>query len=715
MRKILSLALAVLPAATAFAGMPRHPLPVHREGEVLVTWRDTVVAKQAGPLKSSLGLSTRRQLRGGRVEQLILPSYMTTENAIALLRDEPAVERAGPNFLRYPRQTLPDDTHFGDQWGLHNTGQSNFSPTGPASVADADMDLPEAWDADNDGTFDRTGDGAVTIAIIDDSFKTDHPDLAANFVAGYNFENDNTDVSPVGDEEHGTLVAGAAGAIGGNATGVAGTAWNVKLMPLKFDFDVAGHIAALEFAADKGADMVNASFGGPGFDQSEEDAIAALGDILYVAAAGNDDSNTDFAQLNYPANLDAPNILSVAATNRQDNIASFSQYGALTIDVAAPGLQIVTTTKAPGYSVPVNCGAGGSCGVSGTSFSAPYAAGIAALLKSHLAPAPGFMEMKARLIEGAEAVNDVAQRTAGGRINAANSLDIAARPALVIEAVNWIDDNDRLDPGESLSVDVTLRNLWQDAASVTGTLAADNGVTVTSGADVAFPDIAGNSTATARFDLAVEAGITEHRYVHFTLQLTAAGGYTATRGFIAEIGELGLATPVTQDFAAIDDDLYDDFHGWHIDFDGTLPDDHDQLVIETTSTATGVSSPDIDLLVKHGVPPRYSITVGINPETDDGFFCTSGTTFNCMDPATALSAGPNGSERVVINNPTAGTYHMVIVNFAQLEGGMTYTLRAYTQRSTLARPGGGGGGGGAPLPALAVFALAALARRLRDG
>ena len=708
MRKILTATLAVLPVAAAFAGMPRHPLPVHREGEVLVTYRDAVVAKQAGPAKAELGLTVKRQLRGGRVELLSLPSYLTTDNAIGLLRDDPAVERAGPNFLRYPRQTLPDDPYFGDQWGLHNTGQPNFSPSGPAGVDDADMDLPEAWDPDGNGTFDRTGDGAVTIAIIDDSFKTDHPDLAANFVAGYNFVNNNTNVSPAGDEEHGTLVAGAAGAIGDNAIGVAGTAWNVKLIPLKFDFDVADHIAALEFAAENGADIVNASFGGPGYEQSEEDAIAALGDVLYVAAAGNDDSNTDFGQLNYPSNLDAPNIVSVAATNRQDNIASFSQYGALTTDVAAPGLQIVTTDKTPGYSTASNCGSGGSCGVSGTSFSAPYTAGIAALIKSHVPGPPGYQEMKARLIEGAEAVNDVAQRTQGGRVNAANSLDIAARPALVIDAIDWVDDNDRLDPGEDLSIDITLRNLWQGATAITGTLTADNGVTVTSGPEV-FADIPASGTATASFDLTV-AGITEHRYVHFTLQLTAAGGYTATRGFIAEIGELGLVTTVTQDFAAIDDDLYDDFHAWHIDFDGTLPDDHNQLVIETTSSATGVTSPDIDLLVKQGVPPRYSITVGINPETDSGFFCTSGTTSNCQDPTTFISAGANGSERVVINNPTAGTYHMVIVNFAQLDDGLTYTLRAYTRHGTISRPGGGGGGS-LPAFALAAFALAALARR----
>ena len=710
MRKILALVFVVLPSAPAFAGMPRHPLPTYREGEVLVTYRDAAVAKAAGPAKTRLGLTARRQLRGGRVELLALPSYLTTDNAIALLRDDPAVERVGPNFLRYPRQTLPDDTYFSQQWGLHNTGQANFVPSGPAGVVGADMNMLAAWDGPGAGAFDRVGDPGVIIAIVDDSFVTTHEDLAANFVTGCNFEStdlcDNNDVSPVGTEEHGTLVAGAAGAVGNNGKGVAGTAWNVKLMPLKFDFDVASHIAALEYAAANGADIVNASFGGPGFDQSEEDAILALADddILYVAAAGNDDSNTDFAQLNYPSNLDAPNIVAVAATNRQDNIASFSQYGALTTDVAAPGLQIVTTTKTPGYSEGSTCGAGGSCGVSGTSFSAPYTAGVAALLKSHVVPAPGYAEMKARLIEGAEPVNDLAQRTAGGRVNAANSLDLAARPALVVEAIDWVDGNDRLDPGETLSVDVTLRNLWQDATAVAGTLTADNGVTVDSGPDVAFPDIAGNATATARFDLTVESGITEHRYVHFTLQLTAAGGYTATRGFIAEIGRLATDTLVTQTFAARDDDLYDDFHAWHYDFDGVLPAGHTQLVIETTSTSTTLNSPDIDLLVKQGVPPRYSITLGIDPVVDEGFFD--------FDSGTFFSANETGSERVVISNPTAGTYHIVIVNFAQLDDGLAYTLRAYTR---VAPPRRGTGGGGLPPVSVGLFALAALWRRRRAG
>jgi len=704
MRRIVALVVAALPLTGAFAAMPQHRLPIYREGEVLVTYRDAAVAKRAGASRAALGLTTRRQLRGGRVELLGLPAYLTTENAIALLREDPVVERVGPNFLRWPRQTLPDDPYFADQWGLHNTGQPDFdlAREPPGGTVDADMDLPEAWDSDNDGVFDRTGDGTVTIAIIDDSFETDHPDLAANFIAGYNFVNNTTDVSPADLEQHGTLVAGAAGAIGNNATGIAGTAWNVKLMPLKFDFDAASHIAALEFAAANGADIVNASFGGPGFDPTEQDAIRALADqgILYVVSAGNDDSNTDLAQLTYPANLDAPNIVAVAATSRQDNIAGFSQYGALTTHVAAPGQQIVTTTIAQGYTAPApDCGFGGSCGVTGTSFAAPYTAGIAALLKSHVVPAPGFLEMKARLIEGAEAVNDVLLRTAGGRVNAANSLNLAPRPSLVIEAIDWVDDNARLDPGESLSVDITLRNLWQDATGITGTLAAGNGVTVDP-SPVAFTDLPNDATATARFGLAVEAGISGHRYVEFTLQLGADNGYTATRRFIAEIGRLENDVLVTETF--LDSDVHDDFHAWHFDVT-SMPEGHRALVIETTATAAKGRPPDVDLLVRHGTPPQYAITLGPGYPH---YLCTSGTTLDCRDPLTFVSAEFGGTERVVLYDPPLGTYHIVVVNYAQLPRDLTYTLHAYTHPGTIRVKVGA-----LTVSALALFMLVALTRR----
>ncbi len=672
------------------------------------------VERQA--LHGRLGLLAKRSITRGRIELLQLPRVTTTAAALALLKNDPAVDIVEPNFVRRPRIACPDnaalfcpnDLLFTHQWGLRSTGQANFASTDPAlaSIPGADMDMLAAWDPNGDGIFERVGNPSVIIAIIDDGISPNHPDLLDNLLPGFDFSGNN-DSNPIhaSGQGHGTLVAGAAGAKGNNAIGVAGTAWNAKIMPLRFDFDTAAHLEALDYARDNGAQIVNASFGGPFFSQLEADALVDLAndDILYVASAGNDDSNTDVAVLNYPANYDAPNIVSVVATNRQDDIASFSQYGAITTDVAAPGLQIVTTSTPTGYSTPT--------GVSGTSFSAPYTAGIAALILSEY-PTASVAEIKARLIEGAEDGNDVQLRTAGGRVNAAQSLDLAPRPALVITGIDWLDANESLDPGETLSVQITIENLWQDATAVSGTLSADNGVSVTSGA-VIFGTVNGGATAAANFTMNVAAGITEHRYVHFTLALSAnAGAYTATRGFIGEIGRLETDVLVTQTFAARAVDLYDEFHAWHYDFNGTLPAGHTQLVFETTSTAAGLNSPDIDLLVKLATPPRYNITVGIDPESPTGgFFCTSGTAANCLDPAVFMSAGPSGAELSVVNNPTAGTYHVVIVNFAQLTDGMTYTLRAYTRVAPPPVRSGGGGGGRLPASALAVLLLAALARR----
>jgi hypothetical protein len=717
--------LAVLAGMpTAFAAAPVDPPAIYREGEVLVRYRAGVSGAQLQALHGKLGLLTKRSMARGRTELLRLPGVTTTAAALALLKGDPAVELAEPNFLRYPRINCPDnaaffcpnDTLFPQQWGLRSTGQANFATTDPAlaSIPGADMDMLLAWDPGEDGTFERVGNDTVTIAIVDDAFNTSHPDLAANFVAGFDVENNDSNVGPdSGNDQHGTLVAGSAGAIGNNTAGVAGTAWNVNLLPLKFGFNSADHIAALEFARDYAAAnldqrvIINASFGGPFFSQLEADAIQELADndILYVTAAGNDDSNTDVAELNYPANHAAPNIVAVAATNRQDTIASFSQYGAISTDVAAPGLQIVTTSSNGSYLPGNDCLGGGTCGATGTSFSSPYTAGIAALILSEF-PNATVAEVKARLIEGAEDGDEVNLRTAGGRVNAAQSLDLAPRPALVITGLDWLDANEALDPGESASVEITIENLWEDAASVSGTLTADNGVTVTSGA-VSFGTVAEGGTAAATFNMDVGAGINEHRYVHFTLALSAnAGAYTATRGFIGEIGRLQTDVLVTQAFAARAVDLYDEFHAWHYDFDGTLPVGHTQLVIETTSTAAGIDSPDIDLLAKLNQTPRYNITVGVNPESA-GFFCTSGTSTNCLDPAVFMSAGPDGDERVVINNPVAGTYHIVIVNFEQLTDGLTYTLRAYTR----APPAFSGSGGRLPASLLAALLFAVLARR----
>ena len=700
---LVAVSAMVVPAAHAAA--PSHPAPAYVEGKVLVKYRPGVATGQV-IAKRGLGLRSVGTFLGGRLEALELPAMTTVAQTLPALRADPAIEYAEPDYIRYFRAAaVPNDPLFNQQWGLYSTGQANFVTTDPqyASIPGDDMHMLAAWDPAGDGTFPRAGNGSATVAIIDDSVLISHPDLAPNLVPGFDFLHNDTNPSPDpnSDQGHGTMVAGCIGAVGNNGGGVAGVAWNVKLMPLKIGLGstVSGatsssqFIAAMDYARTHGANIINASFGGPEYSQAEADGLAALAaaDILFVAAAGNDDSNTDVAQISYPANYPIDNIVSVAATNRQDNIASFSQYGARTVDIAAPGFQVITTSNS-GYLAPP--------GASGTSFASPYTAGVAALLKMQN-PSATYHELKARLLEGADPAGAVNRRTMSGRLNAANSLDIAARPAIVLTGASW-DGNQVLDPGETTQLAVTLQNLWLDATNVSVTLTADNGITSSSGS-VAFGNLAGQASATRSFTVTVPAGITGHRYVDFKLAVTADNGYSAERHFIDEIGALG-DTQITQSFAPFDQDLYDEFHAWHYTL-GALPAGHNQLVIETTAPA------DLDLLVKKDVPPRYDIKVGVDPESSSAMFCTSDTTPSCQDPDLFLSAGPSGNEQVVIDNPQPGaTYHIVIVNFAQLQGGMDYTLKASTRAKPV--PASGGGGGGAlGLSFLPLVLVAALRRR----
>ena len=319
----------------------------YRSGELVVKYRAQVGASAATAMKAAYGLKTGESMFGGRFERLMLPSALDVPGAVAMLASDPRVEYAEPNFLRRRSAAIPNDPLFGSQWGLRNTGQANFVAGGPAGISGADLNAGNAWDADGDGVADRAGRGNVVIAIIDDAFETTHPDLAANMVAGYDFVDNDSDPRPASSSEsHGTAVAGAAAAVGNNGIGVAGAAWNERIMPLRFGYDVASQLRAFDYARLNGARIVNASYGGPGYSQSEFDAIAMLdaAGILFVASSGNQDSNLDFSGATYPANYRVPNVLAVAATNRQDGIASFSTFGPVTVPLAAPGLQIVTTT-----------------------------------------------------------------------------------------------------------------------------------------------------------------------------------------------------------------------------------------------------------------------------------------------------------------------------------------------------------------------------------
>ncbi len=700
------------PASAASAS--RH-LPF-RAGELIVKYRATANAPAIAAMTASHGMKTGERMFDGRFERLKLPSTMDVPGAVAMLSADPLVEYAEPNFLRRRHQAVPNDPQFAAQWGLRNTGQANFFPDGPAGIPGGDLNAVNAWDADGNAVADRAGRGNVIIAVIDDAFETTHPDLAGNMVAGFDFVDNDSNPAPTSNSEaHGTAVAGAAAAVGNNGVGVAGAAWNERIMPLRFGFDVATQLRAFDFARVNGARIVNASYGGPGYAQSEVDAIAMLGNagILFVASSGNQDSNLDFSGATYPANYRLPNVLAVAATNRQDGIASFSTYGPVTVPLAAPGLQIITTTLNGGYTTPN--------GISGTSFSAPYVSGIAALIRDYL-PTATVREVKARLINagqrGVDGSNPANLRTASGRLDANRALSLLPGPALVISPARTssytlrfssgtvdipvydpvvVDDggNRRLDPGETATIRVAIENLWQTASNVRASLSATGGVIVNSGT-TSFGSIADGAVQSGSFSVSVPSTLSGYQQIAFTLAITADGGYATSRSFLLDVGRLSEGQTLTQSFQP---GLYDEFHTWVIDV-ASLPFANTRLRLQSTGSS------DVDFFVRYGEPAQYSIDLDAATEVSEG----DDASFYYINVPESQQGNVslNGNETVSLGGARTGSYYVTVVNYDRTPGA-TYTLRASLEDDG----SGGDSGGGAASPTMLMALFIGLLARLR--
>jgi subtilisin family serine protease len=324
--------------------------PAYAPGELLVKYKPAVRTQTADYFRQRWGVSILHTFRDIGVHHVKLPAEMTVEEALDLYRNDPDVEYAEPNYYRYITAT-PDDTDYQNfLWGMNNTGQTICPPEGtvcppyPACVTGtpgASINAPSAWDVETDCT-------SVTVAIIDTGVDYNHRDLAANIASGgYDFvDNDNAPMDPNG---HGTHVAGTIGAVGNNSLGVTGVCWTANLLPLRA-FDASGIgtdasiIAAMAYARTNGAKVINASYGGSQFSQAEYNEISNLNTagVLLVAATADASANSDSTPT-YPASYGLPNIIAVAATDQDDNLACFSNYGGASVHVAAPGVNIYST------------------------------------------------------------------------------------------------------------------------------------------------------------------------------------------------------------------------------------------------------------------------------------------------------------------------------------------------------------------------------------
>ena len=351
----------------------------------------------------------------------------------ASLSSLPGFRYLEPDFTISIDSTTPNDPKFPDLFGMNNVGLAGGIP-------DADIDAAEAWDI-------TIGSRNNVVGVIDSGVDYSHPDLVSNIwrnpgeIAGDGIDNDangyiddlhgydfaNGDGDPMDDNGHGTHVSGTIGATGNNALGVAGVSWQVQIMALKFlgangSGAISAAVSALNYATmmrnNYGVNirLTNNSWGGGAFSQAMNDAIVSSGNagMLFVAASGNSAANTD-TTVSYPAGYNLPNVISVAATDQFDALASFSNYGATTVDLAAPGVSIVSTMRNNAYG-----------SMSGTSMAAPHVSGAAALAWS-VDPSASYQKMRDALYAGVDVLPILSGRTVtGGRLNAKKTLDLLA-------------------------------------------------------------------------------------------------------------------------------------------------------------------------------------------------------------------------------------------------------------------------------------------------
>ena len=419
---------------------------------------DHLVAHQAlaASLAAQHGLQTslvRAFRTDSSYSKIVLVDKTKTDEAIKALQADPRVKYAEKNVI-YHALDLPNDTDFGKLWGMNNTGQADKD--GQVGTPGADIDVARVW------STGKTGSKSIVVAVIDTGVNLTHPDLKDQIytntaetdgdgvdndgngfiddVHGWNFADKNNNAND--NNGHGSHCSGTIGGTGNNGVGVAGVNWHVSILPVKFlDANGSGSleagVEAINYATKMNVNIMSNSWGCGSADcnmQAMADAITAAKakGILFVAAAGNSSADNDSGP-NYPSNYPIDNVLAVAATDNQDNLAWFSNYGKTMVHVAAPGVNIYSTVLNGGYDT-----------YSGTSMATPHVAGIAALLMSADSTLT-YSEIKRRLIATSVPVAGLRSKVAArGRVSTYNAL-------MDIETPNT-------DPAESQ---------WQDVANVT--------------------------------------------------------------------------------------------------------------------------------------------------------------------------------------------------------------------------------------------------------
>lgn len=468
----------------------------HVPGQLVVKFKDGFSVNVASEV-GALGGSVVDTLAQGTVSVLSFSGF----NKVSLLeiakrlQANPAVEYVEANQI-YRINKLPNDPKFDQLFAMNNLGENG-------GVVDADIDAPEAWEL-------TTGSKDTLVAIIDTGVDYSHRDLRSNYWTnpgesgldaegrdktsngidddgngfvddwrGWDFKNNDND--PMDDNKHGTHCAGTIGASGDDGFGVVGVAWNVSLVGVKFlGADGSGTLVdavkSIDYVSAIGADISSNSWGGGGFSQAMEDAISRNREagVLFIAAAGNASKNND-VQPAYPASYELDNVISVASTTKTDALSYFSNYGLNSVDIAAPGSDILSTVPGQGHAT-----------LSGTSMATPHVSGVAALVKSAY-PDESFAFIRNRILKSADPILSAAGNVAtGGRLNAYDAVeqdDVAPgevkNVTVSLTGVNYIeltwdkagDDNDS---GEAKSYMISVSSNNFSSANTTSIFTTTN-------------------------------------------------------------------------------------------------------------------------------------------------------------------------------------------------------------------------------------------------
>lgn len=424
-----SLKSAVLPSPAKY--VPNEMLVKFKAG-VNETQKAAVLFRVNGKAKEKI-LTVAMEFSGDKEGITLITLPGAALDAISRVKGLPEVEYAEPNYI-YKHFATSNDTYYtnGSLWGMYGTSTSPANTHGSQAAA--------AWAAG------KTGSSTVYIGIIDEGYMHTHEDLAANAgvnpgeiagngvdddgngykddVYGWDFDGNNNTVFDGVSDDHGTHVAGTIGGVGGNGKGVAGVAWNVKLLSGKFLGTRGGTTVNAIKAVDYFTDLkvrhrinlvaTNNSWGGGGFSQGLHDAIerANTAGILFIAAAGNDGLNTE-TNTSYPSGYPNTNIIAVASITSTGALSSFSNYASTKVDIGAPGSGIWS-------AVPLKSGkniVSGYASYNGTSMATPHVTGAAALYASTHPGATAAQIRTAILVSATPTASLSGKCTTGGRLN----------------------------------------------------------------------------------------------------------------------------------------------------------------------------------------------------------------------------------------------------------------------------------------------------------